>query len=292
MTLELRPWAPATDDELTWFRPRSIFPGRPRPLEFTLEVYALTFGLTHALVSLNFPLYEVRAHLFDGELYLGSTPSGLWEQDPEAKMRLLWDSSLRFTRDIRAPWERAIRQEVEGYSAWMSETAAVLDSGADASERLRRLRRVRGMQWYAMMRAVVGPVAMLQRRLAEVAPTSVDRAPLAAVAEDGEAVLREALALVRAQGAALLDSVVARVAQRLVEMGRLATPEEARWLEWPEMRQALAGAGDWRARAMERSATAALAVPGPSPETIGPPLAPEAPRMYLLREVVELLAAA
>src|SRR4030095_13609684 len=104
-----RPWAPAVDEELLWFRPGSIFPPRPRPLDFTLEVYAVCSALTPALVSLNSPLYQIRPRLIDGELYLASVPSGIAEREPETKLGLLRDASLRFTRNIRGPWERDVR---------------------------------------------------------------------------------------------------------------------------------------------------------------------------------------
>src|SRR6266542_4389391 len=148
-----RPWAPASDAALLWFRPGSIFPARPRPLDFTLEIHALCSGLTRALVSLIYPLYQIRPRLIDGELYLASVPSGIAEREPETKMGLLRDASLRFTRNIRGPWEREVRREVERYSSWMAEP---LPDAADAlAERFRQLRRVRVMQWFAMDRSVV-----------------------------------------------------------------------------------------------------------------------------------------
>jgi hypothetical protein len=290
MVLAERPWAPARDDELWWFRPGSILPARPRPLEFTLDVRALTFALTRGLVSLNFPLYEIRGRLIEGELYLASVPSGLWELDPTAKTQLLWDASLRFTRSIRAPWEREVGREVESYNGWLAEAGAAGASDSELAQRWRRLRRVRGNQWYAMIRAVVGPLAMLQRRLADLPADSPDRPGVAAIADEGTVILQDALGLVRQQGSALTETVVALTAGRLVDAGRLATADDIRWLEWGEAREALTAAGDWQERVAQRQA-AARAAPSPAPETVGPPLAPDAWHMYLVREVLALLAA-
>lgn len=290
MAAEERPWTPAADDELSWFRPGGMFPVRPRPLDFTLETYARTFGLTHALVSLNFPLYEVRARLVEGELYLASVPSGHWERDPETKTRLLWDSSLRYTRNIRAPWEHDGRQEVEGYNAWLAEAADAASSPVAAAERLWRARRVRGTQWYAMLRGVAGPLAMLRRRLAELPEDSPDRPTLTAGVEDGGAVLRDGLALVRDQGGAFLNDLVHGTAQRLVAAGALADVEGIQWLEWQEVRRALVEADDWPALVARRKATWEAGSRGPIPDTIGPTLPPGDPRSYLLRSVLDSLA--
>src|SRR5206468_6593212 len=86
MAVIQRPWAPAPDEVLWWFRPGSIFPARPRPLDFTLELFAETSGLTRGLILLNFPLYEIRPRLIDGELYFASVPSGIAERDPQCKL--------------------------------------------------------------------------------------------------------------------------------------------------------------------------------------------------------------
>jgi hypothetical protein len=284
-----KPWAPAPDEALLWFRPGSIFPARPRPLDFTLELYALTGGLTRALVSLNYPLYQIRPRLISGELYIASVPSGIAERDPETKMGLLRDASLRFTRNIRGPWERQIRREVEGYSAWMAEPLP--ESPPDIAERFRRLRRVREMQWFVIDRAVVGSFALLQRGLSDLAPDSPDRPKIAAAVEDGAAVLRDALGLVRDQGLVHLDSFVQRTAERLAAMNVLDAAEDIRWLEWREVRQALTEPGGWKMRAAQRRAAAASPQTGPGPDEIAPPRAPGALHMHLVREVVALLAA-
>src|SRR5207302_8299748 len=110
------PWAPPADVTLTWFRPGGMLPDRPRPLEFTLGIQAFTYGLAHALESLNFPLYDVRPRLIDGQLYLAAVPSAMAESDLERRMRRMRDATLRFSRNIRPPWEHAIRREVEEYN--------------------------------------------------------------------------------------------------------------------------------------------------------------------------------
>lgn len=291
MVLAKHPWAPAADDELLWFRPGSIFPSRPTPLEFTLDVYALASGLSHSLVSLNFPLYQIRARLVDGELYLGSVPSGLWALDPDAKTTLMQDASLRYTRNLRAPWERDVRREVESYNSLMKGLASsAAESDAELAEQFRRLRRERDKQWHAFLRAVVGPLAMLHRRLEQLAPDSPDRETVAKTAADGGAVLEEGLALVREEGSALATEMVEKVARRLVEKGALASNQEITWLEWEEIREALVSPGDWAQRASARKAAAQGTRPSEPPATFGPPLAPSARHMDLVPEVLALLA--
>lgn len=289
MAITERPWAPAPDEVLLWFRPGGIFPARPRPLDFTLEIYALTGGLTRGLVSLNYPLYQIRPRLIDGELYVASVPSGIAEREPETKMGLLRDASLRFTRNIRGPWERAIRQEVEGYSSWMAEPLP--EAPADLAERFRQVRRVREIQWFVMGRSVVGAFALLRKRLDDLPANSEDRPKVAAAVEDGTAVLRDALDLVRDQGGAHLGGFLERTAKRLTDMRVLDAPEDIHWLEWREVRQALAEPGDWKARAAERKAQALTAPSGPVPDEVGSQPAPNALHMHLVREVLGLLAA-
>lgn len=289
MAIVERPWAPAPDEALRWFRPGSIFPARPRPLDFTLEVYALTSGLTRALVSLNYPLFQIRPRLIDGELYVASVPSGIAERDPDSKIGLLRDASLRFTRNIRGPWEREVRREVEGYSSWMA--AALPESPSDLAERFRSLRRVRLMQWFAMGRSVVGSFALLRKGLDDLPEDREARSKVASAVEDGAAVLRDALALVRDEGLAQLDAFVEQTAKRLVEMQVLGTSEEIRWLEWGEVRLALTEPGDWTARAADRKAQTLGPRDGPVPDEIGPPAPPNALHMYLVREVLGLLTA-
>lgn len=286
MAITERPWAPARDEALLWFRPGGIFPARPRPLDFTLEIYALTGGLTRGLVSLNYPLYQIRPRLIDGELYVASVPSGIAEREPETKLGLLRDASLRFTRNIRGPWERAIRPEVEGYSSWMAE--ALPEAPAEVAERFRQVRRVREMQWFVTDRAVVGSFALLKSRLDDLPASSEDRAKVAAAVDDGAAVLREAMQLVRDQGAAQLDDFIRRTARRLVDMQVLA-PGDIHWLEWREVRQALTEPGDWKAIAAERKAQAENPQPGSVPDEVGPQPGPNALHMHLVREVLGLL---
>ncbi len=284
-----RPWAPAPDQALWWFRPVSIFPARPRPLDFTLEVFASTSGLTRGLVLLNYPLYQIRPRLIDGELYVASVPSGIAERDPESKMGLLRDSSLRYTRNPRGPWEQTIKQKVEGWNSWMAE--ALPDSPADLAERLRQLRRGREMQWFLTDRGVVGSLALLRKRLEDLPADSEDRPKEAAAIEEGTGVLHEALALVRDQGGAHLNAFIEQTAKRLVDSKVLDAPDDVHWLEWREVRQALTEPGNWRDRAVERKARALATSNRPVPQEIGPRPAPNALHMHLIREVLGLLAA-
>ena len=271
----------------SWFRPGGFFAQRPRPLDFTFELYALTGGLTRGLVSLNYPLYAIRPKLIDGYLYLASVPSGIAEREPETKLGLLRDASLRFTRNIRGLWEKAIKGEVEGYSRWLDE--ALPDNPADVAERVRQARRVREMQWFVIDRAVVGSYALAKSRFDEMSPSTENYERVKVAVADGAEVVKEALKLVRDEGTAKMEEFVRRVSHRLVDMSVLA-PGEIHWLEWKELRQALTEPGDWKARAAERKAAAQQQPSGEPAEHVGVNLPPDALRMHLVREVVDLLS--
>lgn len=239
-------------------------------------------------MSLNYPLYQIRPKLIDGELYVASVPSGIAEREPETKLGLLRDASLRFTRNIRGPWERAIKQEVEGYSAWMAEDLP--DSPAEVAERFRQARRVREMQWFVTDRAVVGSFALLKSRLDDMPASAEGRDKVAAAVEDGAAVLKEAMQLVREEGGARLEDFVRRTSKRMVDM-RVLAPGDIHWLEWREVRRALIEPGDWKAIAAERKARGEKPPAGSVPNQFGPDPSPSALHMYLVREVLALLAA-
>ena len=89
-----------------------------------MEVYALVFGLTYALESLEFPLYALLSRLHNGRLYLAVAPSAMAERDLSHRMQSIRDQSFRFTRNVYDAWERQIKPEVEGYNRWFEETAS------------------------------------------------------------------------------------------------------------------------------------------------------------------------
>jgi len=271
-------WRPPADDELSWFRPDAVLPERPRPLDATFAVPAFTFGLTHSLVSLYFPLYEVRHRLVDGHLYLATVPSPMAQRNLAAQMRRVRDSSLRFSRNIRAGWEPSARREVEEYNERMAAFPPAGATDAEVADTVPRLRRTRGNQWFISIRAVIAPTAMLQ--------TGVGETPIA----EALAVVQEMRDLVVGLGTAELDAAVGRVAGRLVANGCIAAPNDVDWLEISEMRDALQHGGDRRGFIAERQAAAAVPPAAESPPTIGPPLPPDAPHMYLVREVLTLIA--
>lgn len=270
------PWAPPPDEELTWFRIGGGLPAHPRPLEYSFEVQAFAFGVSRALESSYFPLYEVRSRLIDGRLYLAAVPSAMAEQDLDGQLGRMRDTGLRFTCNLRGTWERAIRREVEVYNDAMSAFPPVAVTPAEVADGLLRLRRARANQWFAATRAVYTPVAMMQRESA--APPS----------EEATAVLEEARRLVRTRGTRLVRAALVRVGQRLAEAGRIEAPEEVWWLDLREVREALVEQKEYRATVAERRHRAAR--PRRVREaTIGPPLPSDAPRMYLLKEVLALL---
>ena len=80
-----------------------------------------------------------------------------------------------------------------------------------------------------------------------------------------------------------------RIGERLVEANVIDRVEDVFWLEWAEVFQSLELSSDRRERVAERAKQAARDVNLPAPETIGPALPPDAPRMYLLAEILQLL---
>ncbi len=289
MTQATAVWIPAADEKLAWFAPAGAFPETPGPLEYTLEVHARAFGLTRALSSLNFPLYELRTRLVDGNLQVAVVPSGLAERDMDAQFRRLVDASVRFTRNIRGPWEntlrsRPVRDEVASYNDWMAEALPAGGSPADLADGMRRLQRVRGMQWYAAVRAVFGPAAMLQRQIDD-SPSSdaAESERLAAQMADSLAVAEEARQLL-SEGGALLDAAAGRAGTKLAQLGALDDAADVRWLELEEVREALRSSASLQATADGRKAA-----PTPSGAGDAGPEPPDTPEMYLVPEILALI---
>jgi hypothetical protein len=188
------------------------------------------------------------------------------------------DSGLRFTRNIRATWERAIKGEVEEYNDAMAAFPPAGISPSELADQLSQLRRTRGNQWFAATRAVFGPIAMLEHE---------DSEP---ISEDAWVVVDEALALIRDRGTELLTGALNRVGQQLVQVGAIDRPHDVHWLEIQEVRDALRDGRDFRRLVAERSNRFAPSDAREGPATIGPPLPPDAPRMRLLREVLALVS--
>ncbi len=273
------PWSPPKDEELTWFREGKLFP-TPRPLEYTLEVYALVFGLTYALESLEFPLYALRSRLHNGRLYLAVVPSAMAERNLSHRMQSIRDQSFRFTRNVYGAWQRQIKPEVEGYNRWFEETASFRGPVSEFAERFCKLRRVRGNQWYAVIRGVVAPTAMLHEGLVASPSDAVVKA---------ETALGEALEVVKARGSTLVYQVLGDVGKRLASNGSIEKAEDIFWLEWRELEKDLEGGNDRVALVAARKAENENLLREETPGQIGPELPLTAPRMYLVREVLDLL---
>jgi hypothetical protein len=272
-------WRPPPDEVLTWFRPpEGIVPTRPRPLEATLTAHAFAFGLTHGLISLYLPLSEVRARIVDGQFYLAAVPSPLADRDLNAQMRRVRDSSLRFSRNLRASWERIGRSEAEEYNTRLAAFPPADASDAEVAAGLPMLRRNRGNQWFITIRMAFATSAMLRARGGDFPQ------------DDAVAVLADARALVVQRGAAELEAAIRRVGERLVRSGCIATPDDVYWLDIDEAQAALARGGDQRSLVESHRAEAANRPETAAPEMIGPPLPTDAPRMYLLGEILALIA--
>jgi hypothetical protein len=246
-------------------------------LDYTFEIYALVWGLTRALESLYFPLYELRTRLVAGQLYLASVPSAFAERDLQAQLKRMGDSGLRFTRDIRGTWQRAIKREVEEDNDIIAGFPAAGSPNTAVANGLAQLRRARGNQWFAATRAVFAPAAMLEAGGKELSG-------------EARAAVDEALGLVRDRGSALLNEALERVGQGLVELGSIDQPSDVHWLEYQELRDALRDGRQLTQRVADRRAAFSTAGGASAPATTGPALPPDAPRMHLVREVLAIVS--
>ena len=287
------PWFPPRDDELTWFPAKGKLPLTPSPLEYTVEVDAFFFGLTRALESLEFPLTEVRSRLVNGRLYIAVAPSADAEKDMGRRLQSVRDLSLRYTRDIRGFWQQQVQPKIEDYNSWMGKFVSQSRSSQELAEQFRQLRWVRGNQWFNIFRPVVAPTALMQRwaneAIQQKGRESEDAQSAVRAAEDAAAVTKEALGAVE-HGKTILLSALQEVGGRLTGSGLLNIAEDIYWLQWMEVRNTLENGGNLEGIVEKRKSEAVqLGQPSP-PSTLGPPLPDEAPRMYLIREVFDLLS--
>ena len=169
-------WKPPADDQLSWFRAEQKLFSRPRPLDYTLEIHSVLFGLTYALESVEFPLYAVRSRLHHGRVYLAAVPSAMAENNLSQRLANIRDQSLRYTRNIQGAWKQQIKPEVERYNHWFEEAVGFNGSDSELSDLVRRLRRTRGNQWFVAIRAVNVPNLLLRQNLAEAGAAIVDAA--------------------------------------------------------------------------------------------------------------------
>jgi len=100
---------------------------------------------------------------------------------------------------------------------------------------------------------------------------------------------RQALELVAVQGNALIDSALTRAGECLVGADVIDRADDVYYLEWKEVIALLKEHQNRRALIDERRVQAARDAKAPAPENLGPALVPGAPRMYLIREILEVL---
>ncbi len=272
-----RSWRPAGDGQLCWLRVGGTLPTHPTPLELTGAVHAFTYGLTHALESLYFPLYEIRERSVEGQLYLAVVPSGLADRDIEARIRNVNDRTIRF-RDVLGTWRDDVRPQVQEDLERMAAFPPTGVSGEELHEAWFRLRRIRANQWFAPVRAVVCPTALLQ---GGVGKGRLDEA-LHAIDEFRDLVIRK--------GAKAFDDAIARVGQHLARVGCIDAPDDVRWLEFDEVSQALeAGGGRRQDDVARRKAEARSSAAKQGPDIVGAPLIRDDRRLFLLPQIFALL---
>jgi hypothetical protein len=272
-------WTPLPDEELTWFRAAQKCFAAPQPLNYTAEIHALVFGLTYALESLEFPLYALRSRLFNGRVYLAAVPSVMAESNLPQRLKNIHAQSVRFTRNIGRAWERQLKPEVDLYNRRFEE-AATLAGAAKLAEKLWPLRRDRGNQWFTLIRGVIAPSVLVQLHVDEVGQD---------IADLGRDLTRQALELVAVQGKALLCSALTRAGKCLVGADVIDKAEDVYYLEWKEVIASLEEPQNRRELIAARLAQAARDAGAPAPEDLGPVLTADAPRMYLIREILDRL---
>src|SRR5262245_7724269 len=274
------PWAPLPDDQLTWFRADQKLFSQPRPLYYTLEIHALVFGLTYALESIEFPLYALRSRLVNRWVYLAAVPSAVAENNFTQRLKNIHTQSVRFTRDIQRAWERQIKPEVESYNRRFEAIANFAGSSSEFAELVRQLRRERGNQWFAAIRGVVAPTALLQQNVEDFG---------AEIVATARALTKEALSSVAERGRALVALALTNAGQRLVLENVIDCPEDVFWVVWMDVRELLRSAVDRRALIAQRKSAVGNDFAATMPDTLGPDLPANAPRMYLIPEVLRLL---
>ena len=273
------PWAPLPDDQLSWFRAdQSIF-ATPRPLDYTLEIHALVFGLTYALESIEFPLYALRSRLVHGRVYLAAVPSAMAEGDLAQRLKNIHDQSLRFTRNIQHAWERQIKPEVEIYNRWFDEVASFTGSFPELAGKIRKLRRARGNQWFTAIRGVVAPAVLLRQNAGALGSDIV----LA------EKLTRLVLAMVAESGKESISRALARAGERLAQAGAIENGADVFWLEWGEVCDQLQSPVDRRGLVAQRKLASERDAAEVAAASLGPRLPPDAPRTYLIPEILRSL---
>ena len=275
-----KPWTPPSDEELSWFRADQKMFAQPCSLKYSLEIHALIFGLTCALESLEFPLFALRSRLVIGRVYLAAVPSAMAERNLPQRLKNIHAQSLRFTRNIERAWERQLKPEIELYNRRFEEIANFAGPATALVEKLRKLRRERGNQWFTAIRGVVVPTVLLQRNASEFGTE------IGLLAEN---LAQQALEEVADRGKTLIRLAAVRIGERLLGANVIDKSEEVFWLEWMEILELLQSPKDRRPLVAERQAQAARDADSASPAILGPSLPLNAPMMYLIGEIFKLL---
>jgi hypothetical protein len=240
----------------------------------------LGIGLTYALESIEFPLHALRSRLVNGRVYLAAVPSAVAEADFAQRLKNIHAQSVRFTRNIEGAWERQIQPEVERYNRRFAELGNFTGPAPELAQRLRQLRRERGNQWFAAIRGVIAPAVLLQQNVSEFG---------VAVVETATRLTGAALALVAGQGGELIAGALVSIGQRLTDAGVIARAEDIYWLEWQEVTGLLLVVEDRCALVAERKRHSGLNFDVTMPDSMGPDLPADAPRMYLLADILRRL---
>jgi hypothetical protein len=203
------------------------------------------------------------------------------ESNLPRRLKNIHAQSVRFTRNIGGAWEQRLKPEVDLYNRRFGE-AAIFAGPAELAEKLRPLKRDRGNQWFTVIRGVVAPTVLVQQHINEFGQD---------ISDLGTELTRQALELVAVKGKTLLDSTLTRAGECLVGADAIDRADDVRYLEWKEVIASLKEPQNRRALVAERRLQAARDAKAPAPENWGPALAPGAPRMYLIHEILQVLEA-
>ncbi len=127
---------------------------------------------------------------------------------------------------------------------------------------------------------MIAPAVLLQQNIAEFG---------LAVVETAKRLTGAALALVPEQGGEFITRALVSIGQRLTGAGVIDRAEDIFWLEWQEVTALLLVVEDRCALVAERKRDSGLNFSVTMPDAMGPDLPADAPRMYLLADILRML---
>jgi hypothetical protein len=107
--------------------------------------------------------------------------------------------------------------------------------------------------------------------------------------QETRSVVDEALELIDGHGGPAVQAALLRTGDALVQTGAIERADDVYYLDYEEVREALRDRRDRRQLVAERARDLGAPTGGPPVATFGPAIPPNAPRMHLIREVLEII---